>query len=62
MVNMAEVPLADAVKMITATPAKVFNIKNKGFLKEGYDADIAIFDKDINIYRTIIKGKTVFEG
>lgn len=62
MVNMAEVPLVDAVKMITATPAKIFDIKNKGFLKEGYDADIAIFDKDINIYKTIIRGKTVFEG
>ena len=29
MVNIAEVPLLDAVKMITLTPAKIMKIDNK---------------------------------
>lgn len=49
MVKDARINIADAVKMLTATPARVMNIKNKGWLKKGFDADIVIFDADINI-------------
>jgi len=61
MIKMAEVDIIDAVKMITLTPARIFNIKNKGRIEKGYDADIVIFDDDIDIKTTIINGKTVFE-
>src|SRR5438105_4909180 len=61
MVRMAEVPLKDAIKMITATPARILNIGNKkGELVAGKDADIVIFDKDINIEMTIINGKIIY--
>ncbi len=60
MIKMADVPLTDAIKMATATPAKIIGAKSKGELKVGYDADVVIFDGDINIKRTIIGGKTVF--
>ena len=33
------------VKIASENPAKVFNIKNKGYIKEGYDADLIIIDK-----------------
>ena len=52
----AGISLTDAVKMLTATPARVMNLKNKGTLKAGYDADIIIFDGDINIKRAIKGG------
>ncbi len=61
MVTMADVPLFKAVKMITQTPANVFNLKGKGIIEEGYDGDIVIFDENIDIKRTIIGGETVFE-
>jgi N-acetylglucosamine-6-phosphate deacetylase len=62
MVNAGEVPLTDAVKMMTSTPARILNVAgNKGSLASGKDADIVIFDNAINIKRTIIGGKTVFE-
>jgi N-acetylglucosamine-6-phosphate deacetylase len=58
MINMANVPLIDAIKMITLTPARILNINDrKGSLSVGKDADIVIFDKDINIQSTIIEGK-----
>ena len=60
MIKMADVPLTDAIKMATATPAKIIGANTKGELKVGYDADVVIFDGDINIKRTIIGGKTVF--
>jgi N-acetylglucosamine-6-phosphate deacetylase len=62
MVKSAGVPLVDAISMITATPAKVIGIDDKkGSLATGKAADIVIFDQDINILTTIVKGKTVYE-
>lgn len=61
MITMADVPLLEAVEMATLTPAKIMKIENKkGTLAAGMDADIVIFDKDINIEMTIIKGKIVY--
>jgi len=62
MIAMAEVSLADAVKMITATPARILGVADqKGELAVGKDADIILFDDDINIAMTIIKGKIVYQ-
>ena len=48
MVNIADVPLLDAVKMITTTPARILRVsENKGALAVGKDADIVIFDSNI---------------
>lgn len=61
MIRLADVPLCDAVKMMSTTPARILKLENKGELKEGYDADIVIFDDDINVIKTIVGGKTVYE-
>lgn len=61
MVLMADVPLIEAVKMLTGTPARILNILDKkGELTPGKDADIVIFDEDFIIQTTIIKGKVVY--
>jgi N-acetylglucosamine-6-phosphate deacetylase len=63
MVKMADVPVADAVRMITSTPARIMNVADKkGSLVAGKDADIVLFDADINIKMTMIKGKVVYEN
>lgn len=59
MIKLADTPLCDAVRMMTSTPARVVGIKNKGILARGYDADIIIFDDDIDIKKTIVAGKAV---
>lgn len=60
MVFAADVPLLDAIKMITSTPARILGVSNrKGSLVAGKDADIVIFDDNINIEMTIIAGKIV---
>jgi len=61
MIQIADVPLIDAVKMMSSTPARIMGVSNKkGSLATGKDADILIFDEDINIATTIIKGKVVY--
>jgi len=61
IVNAGEVPLSDAIKMITSTPARILNVSDrKGSLMKGKDADIVIFDNNINIQMTMIGGKIVF--
>lgn len=61
MINMADVPLLEAVKMMSSTPARIMNVADKkGSLVKGKDADIVLFDKDINIQTTIIKGRVVY--
>ena len=60
MIKLAEVPVCDAVKMASLTPAKILGIKNKGSLEEGFDADIIIFDENINVKNTIVNGRVIF--
>lgn len=63
MIQLAGIPLFDAVKMITSTPAAIMKIHDrKGSLQQGKDADIVIFDDNINIYTTIVAGKRVYQA
>jgi N-acetylglucosamine-6-phosphate deacetylase len=62
MLLTAEVPMMDAIKMITATPARILNISDKkGELAVGKDADIVIFDSNINVQMTIINGNIIYQ-
>jgi N-acetylglucosamine-6-phosphate deacetylase len=59
---MASVTLTDAVKMMTATPARILNLlDHKGSIEAGMDADIVIFDDDINVEMTMVRGHVVYE-
>ena len=61
MVREGGVSLETAVGMATANPARIMGLEGrKGALRKGFDADVVIFDKDIRISRTIVKGKTVY--
>jgi len=61
MVRLAEVPLIDAVKMASLTPAKIIKLDDtKGSLTAGKDADVVIFDEGINVDTTIVNGNVVY--
>ena len=63
MINMANVSVTDAVKMMSYTPARIMNVAStKGSLAVGKDADIVIFDDNVNIRSTIVKGNIVFDS
>ncbi|MDB5250414.1 MAG: nagA [Segetibacter sp.] len=62
MIKMADVPFIDAVRMITSTRARIMKVSDKkGALVAGKDADIVVFDKEINIKMTMVKGRTIYE-
>lgn len=60
MCNMAQVPLTDAVKMASETPARIQGLTDRGTLDEGKRADIVLFDDAIHVSQTIVGGKTVY--
>ena len=37
--------LEDAIRKMTSLPAQTFNLKNRGLIKEGFAADLVIFDE-----------------
>ncbi len=63
MKNNIEASLCEVISMVTINPAKDINIYDKkGSLEKGKDADIVIFDKDINISMTIAEGDIVYKN
>ncbi len=49
-VNKDKISFDDVKRLLCENPARIFNIKNKGFIKEGMDADFVVVDmkkKDI---------------
>ncbi|MBV8389898.1 MAG: N-acetylglucosamine-6-phosphate deacetylase [Mucilaginibacter sp.] len=59
MVQIAGIPLVEAVRMASETPARIMKIEKKGALKKGNDADIVIFDENVHIAAAIISGEIV---
>ncbi len=57
MMDNTDLAFYDVVKMATINPARVINEKNKGYLKEGYDADIVVFDNEYNIKMVFVMGE-----
>jgi len=57
MVNLAGVPLVDAVKMASTTPAKLVGATKKGQIAPAYDADIILLDSQLNIHKVMTMGK-----
>ena len=55
------ISLVEAVKMITKTPAKIMGLDGRGDLLCGMDADIVVFDGDVNVQSVFVDGELVFE-
>ncbi len=56
--NYSNISLPKLISMVTSTPAKRLNL-NLGELKEGYPADMVLFDSNFNIIKTFIGGSLV---
>ena len=66
-INDGKLSLNQLMNLVCENPVKIFGIKNKGFIKEGYDADFTIVDmnKTIEIKNENIESKcgwTPFDG
>lgn len=58
-----EIPLHEVIKMASYNGAKHCNVHDrKGLIERGYDADILLFDEDINIKKVFINGKEIYSN
>lgn len=46
-VNRGIIEIGNVIELCCENPAKIFGIKNKGKIKEGYDADITVVDMNL---------------
>lgn len=61
MVNLAGVSIEEAVRMMSKTPARIMGLAEvKGSLTPGKDADVVIFDEQINVQYTIVNGRVIY--
>lgn len=58
--KFAHLTLPQAVQLATANPARELGFSDRGTLKTGQRADLAIFDDDFNILQTYKKGTCIF--
>lgn len=62
MVQLANVPLMEAVKMASMTPANIIGVHHKGRLSPGCDADVILFDENINVSYVMVQGREVYRA
>lgn len=55
-------PLHMAIKFITSNVADYLKLNSKGYIKENYDGDLLLLDKDLNINTTIAGGEIHMEN
>ncbi len=59
-VEQAGIPLEDAIRMSSETPARIMGVLDrKGSLEVGKDADICVYDKGIQLQAVIQQGRIV---
>ena len=61
-VELLRVPIRDAVRMATQTPAEILGIHGKGRIVPGADADLVLLAPSGAVYETIVGGETVYLG
>lgn len=54
--------LEQAVHMAATNPARIMKQEHLGLIAPGYDADLVIINKNLNILYTIIKGNIYYKG
>lgn len=62
--NMMKIgyPIESCIKFLSENPAKAMGVADrKGFIEEGYDADMILLDENNEVTHTIVNGKVVFK-
>lgn len=54
--------LQELVSMSSTNAAKQLKLSHKGYIEEGFDADLVILDLELNVQKTICRGNIVFES
>ncbi|WP_156305534.1 N-acetylglucosamine-6-phosphate deacetylase [Sphingobacterium endophyticum] len=61
-IELVGIPLVDAVKMLTATPARILKINNqKGAIAKEMDADLVVLNSDLCVEMTVVGGEIKYK-
>jgi N-acetylglucosamine-6-phosphate deacetylase len=60
MVRDVDVPLHEAITMTTENPARAIDLKTKGRLAVGVDADFAVLSSELEVVRTFAGGEEIW--
>ncbi|MBE6550455.1 MAG: N-acetylglucosamine-6-phosphate deacetylase [Ruminococcaceae bacterium] len=58
-VKDAGIPLLDAIKMMTSTPANIMKLSTKGKIAHNMDADFVVFNENISIKAVFARGNLI---
>jgi N-acetylglucosamine-6-phosphate deacetylase len=61
-VKLMSIPLKDAVRMASETPADILGLFEKGKITPGADADLVVLSTEGMVEETIVAGETVYDG
>src|SRR5437870_10704297 len=62
MVQKVDVPLHEAVMMVTQNPARAISLDTKGRLAVGADADLVVLSPELDLLRTFSGGEEILSG
>lgn len=57
LIKNKTISFSQAARLFSTNAACVYQLKNKGFIKTGYDADLIMFDSDLNLEMVMAKGR-----
>ena len=61
-VKFMGIPVEDAVRMASETPAEILGMFEKGRITPGADADLVVPSTEGMVEETIVAGETVYHG
>lgn len=56
-----KVPLADVIRAVSTTTAEHYKLPRKGWIKEGFDADILLFSDGLELKSVFARGRLMME-
>lgn len=59
-VELLRIPMRDAVRMASETPAEALGMPEKGRIRPGADADLVVLTQDGAVQETIVAGRSVY--
>ena len=62
LVNEVKIPIAEAIAMATANPARALGANTKGKLEVGADADLVVFSPELEVQQTFLGGEEIYRN
>lgn len=64
LLSWLDIPKEQVFAMASSNPARILNLKTKGFIREGFDGDLVLWQKDKNnkykVVSTFVMGRCVY--